>query len=113
MGTAPGWEERLYTLERGGASCSEDGLGSVTRVIGTDDAGDASLTCMDGTMVISSGVSAASDDSRSTDRGGGGGLLSGGGLGLPNWSSRSLWIRRQWSANRVRSWKTSPQCLHL
>lgn len=66
-------------------SWSPEGFGSVTKVIGTDDdERDISVMCMEGTMVISSGISAARDDSRSAESGGGGGLLSGGCLGLPN-----------------------------
>ena len=75
--------------------------------------GCCSVISVMGIMVISSADSKASVLSKVMEGVGGGGEHSGGGQGFPNSSFTSRCITRQWSANRVRSWNASPQCLHL
>ena len=75
--------------------------------------GCCSVNSESGIIVISSADSMASVLSNVIEGVGGGGEYSGGGQGFPYSSLTSRCITRQWSAKRVRSWKASPQCLHL
>lgn len=83
-------------MEGGGRAyeeiCSE-ASGRVTNVMGTEE--DISIIFRDGITVISSACSTVKGDSRRAEKLGGGGLHSGGGLGLPNSSLKSLCSSRQ------------------
>ena len=99
-------------------SLSWEGSGTLTSVIGTASVGPDCCTFMKVVILSVTGITVISSPD-STEKvlsrvmAAGGGLFSGGGMGLPYSSSVSLWTILQWSANRVKSWKTSPQCLHL